>query len=236
MNEQQIKNAGYDAIDLGCAHGNTVQFARDAFGAKKILGIDQRGVHHKDAKRMGFDFLKADVLDDLLDDDCTKFVTMGHFLEHMPDLDSVDLVLMYALEAATEFVYAGNPTWDCVPRLKRHGLKYYWAEWADHLAHVTTKDIHRILSRRGIAHVIFASGHAANSTDLDMHSLKSPNGVAHYDAKQHPPKPMVTFVPSVFKEMTVFAWKDRQAWLKWRPKLNVLYGKHHRIMYEEIPE
>ena len=58
-----IRPGKYDAIDLGCAHGNTVLHARQSFGARKILGIDRRGVHRKDAAKHRFDFMKADVME-----------------------------------------------------------------------------------------------------------------------------------------------------------------------------
>ena len=227
----------YDAIDFGCATGNTVRFIQEAFGAKKVLGIDRRGVHRKDAERLGFEFMKADVMDDFLGEDCARFVTMGHFLEHLENLTAVEDALRYALEAATEFVYASNPAWDCVERLRRNGLKFYWQEWADHTAHVTTKEVHRILSRElCVPHTIFASGMIRSAADPDIHPLESPGGVAHYNKAEHPPKDHMVFAPDIFKEMTVFAWRDRQAWLRWRPVVERMYTQpRHRVMYEEIP-
>src|SRR5687767_8260464 len=83
---------GYDFFDFGCSTGGNIKFIKSIIPEAKGLGID---IDHKkidEAKSNGQDAITFDILS-IPDVKSVEFVTMSHFLEHLPNVDSVDLFL-----------------------------------------------------------------------------------------------------------------------------------------------
>ena len=194
--------ADYDFIDFGASKGGCIDFAKARLGGKNGLGIDKDPTKIEQMRRLGYDCINADITELNLPCESVRFVTMSHFLEHLPNLDAVRRALKSAAEVASDFLFIQGPYFDADEYLAARELKFYWSDWHGHSCHLTSTQLASILDRLMLReYVIMARRPVVDSDDTCIHPLESPRNQHHYMPGTHPHKPFLTFDRRLYREM-----------------------------------
>ena len=133
---------------------------------------------------------------------------MSDFLEHIPDSNTVDLIIWKAVSIAREFVFIRQPYFDVDPYLFQLGLKFFWSDWKGHPNRMTTLEFHNILkdilNKGAIKRFSFYGRRKVkNSSDPSIHSIWSPRDQRKWKKSEHPPKQLTRFGFDIFKQLVV---------------------------------
>jgi hypothetical protein len=195
----------YDFIDLGTKSGGSIEFALRRLGGKRGLGIDLKQENVLIARDNGYDCLQGDATRLDFPDNSFNFVVMSHFLEHLPDYETVEKVIKNCARIARDFIYIQGPFFDADKYLEKLGLKLYWSDWRGHPAKIKTSDLNGILRKIGIKkYVIKVRKHIKDSLNPAVHPLSSPPDQHEYQIGKHPEKPYVKFKKPIFNEIVYY--------------------------------
>ena len=204
-----------DFLDFGASKGGCIDFAIARLGGRRGLGIDIDPKKVEAMRSLGHDCIVGDVTDLDLPSKSVRFVTMSHFLEHLPDLAAVRKAVQSAAKVATHFLFIQGPFFDADEHLREHGLKFYWSDWKGHPCHLTTDQLVATLEDLGLNdYLALARVPVESSLDAAIHPLASPRNQHDYVPGKHPPKPEVSFDRPLYREMVClvrlqrfFGWK-----------------------------
>lgn len=192
----------YDFLDFGASKGGAIDFAKLRLGGSRGLGVDNDPRKVAVMREKGYDCIEGDVSELAVRDNAVRFVTMSHFLEHLPDARTVERVVAVAARVAQDFLFIQGPWFDADGYLEERGLKFYWSDWHGHKCHVDTAVLRSALAKAGLDdYVLMARVPVVDSTDSAIHPLAAERGQHDYDPNIHPPKPDVTFDIPVYREM-----------------------------------
>lgn len=215
----------YDFLDFGASKGGCIEFAKSRLGGKRGLGIDIDPGKVEAMRALGYDCIEGDVCKLDLPRKSVRFVTMSHFLEHLPDLAAVRKAIESAARVATHFIFIQGPFFDADDDLRAAGLKFYWSDWSGHPCRLTTAQLAAALRGLGLAHyLMLARVPVKSSLDPAIHPLASPRNALDYVAGTHPPKPFVEFDPMLYREMVCLVRLRR--FLGWRHVVQARNGCH----------
>ena len=141
--------AEFDFIDLGCSNGGSIEFAVKRFNARRGIGVDIDPAKLDRAADLGFDVVAADARSLNLAKR-VRFVSMLDFLEHLPDLETVEAVLASAAEAATDFLFIKHPSFEGEELAETLGIRQYWWNWSGHTAHIRVSEYCEMFDRLGL--------------------------------------------------------------------------------------
>ncbi|TWT29694.1 class I SAM-dependent methyltransferase [Blastopirellula retiformator] len=190
-----------DFIDYGCKFGGSFSIGY-RLGGKRGLGFDILPHVVDEAVRRGHQAVVGDATDLAIPDNSVRFSIMSHFLEHLPDLESVEKAIATALRVSTDCIFLRGPMFDD-EYLANLGLKTYWSDWTGHPCHLTDKQLEAILAKLGVARSSYRLNWVSpirSSRDKTIHPLDSPKDQHGYVAKKHPPKPFVVFDQTLYRE------------------------------------
>lgn len=180
----------YDFLDFGASKGGCIDFATAQLGGRRGLGVDVDPKKVEAMRSLGYDCIVGDVADLDLPPKSVRFVTMSHFLEHLPDFATVRKAVQSAAKVATHFLFIQGPFFDADDRLREHGLKFFWSDWSGHKCHLTTDQLVATLENLGLTdYVALARVPVESSLDAAIHPLASPRNQHHYAPGEHAPKP-----------------------------------------------
>lgn len=194
----------YDFIDLGCSKGGSLEFGKRWLGGKKGLGIDIVERKVLKTRERGLDACWADARDISLHPDSVRFVTMLHFLEHLPSIYDAEKCIESACDASTDFVYIRQPWFDSDGYLFSRGLKLYFSYWRHHPNAMTTLEFHKIMSR--IKKVkrwrLYGWDEVTSSDHFAVLPLSTPHNVSKEASVEYKPiMPVVKFDQPVFRNI-----------------------------------
>lgn len=186
----ESESPSYDFYDFGCSNGGSIKFARDKLGGIRGMGldVDERKVNR--TQSLGYD---ARVVD------CTRlvgmtrvqFVTMLHFLEHLPSRRHAEQCVQSALSVSNKFVYIRHPWFDSDGYMLTKGMKLYWSDWKGHTYHMTTLELHTVLRSvqlkigKTVYFVMAALHPILSSSDPSVLPLGAPTDSHSYDMEIH---------------------------------------------------
>lgn len=139
----------YDFLDLGCKVGNSIGYAHRKYGGRG-LGVDFKPGMIKQARENGYDAIVGDALKLDFPANSFRYISMMHFLEHLPNEKAVKQTLKNCKKWAREFFFIHHPSFEDVEYLKKLGFKIDWTDWIGHTAMLTTKDFKRIFKNLGL--------------------------------------------------------------------------------------
>jgi hypothetical protein len=221
---QQTEPYQTDFVDFGAKSGDSFQLGY-MLGGKNGLGINTKTSVISIAQTTGVNIIQGDVTNLELPDKCVKYSTLSHFLENLPDYESVEKVIGTALRISTDAIYMAGPVYDDEDYLRSLGFKPYWADWDRHTCHLTCLQLTDILKRNGIKEnqyiIVMHAGYKTSASPL-IHPINSPANQHNYSIYEHPPKRHMKF--------------DRTCYFEWRciVSLNGKNWKNHSLLNDLI--
>ena len=201
---------GLDFFDFGCSHGANIHYIQSLDPAIRGLGIDidQKKVDQATAK--GFLAINYDILK-LPRQKQVSFVTMSHFLEHLPSAKMAEAMIEQSVELARDFIFIRQPWFDSDGALLLQDLKFYWSDWRGHSNKMTSLDFYLCL-KRALAEgsicgfKIFGRTPVTSSSDSTLIPVSAPIDQHHYDRDRHGDKKVgLPLATTAFKEIVVIA-------------------------------
>lgn len=197
----------FDFYDFGCSTGANITHTNSIFPGLRGLGMDIAPAKVAAAKENGHQAVVFDILE-LPDEKRVDFVTMAHFLEHLPGLDSTRKMMAKAVSVSREFVLIRQPWFDSDGELLRRGFKFYWSHWRGHPNKMTTLDFHSILNAELQAgrikrFSIYGRNVVKSSRHPSIIPLGAPVNQHQYEPDKHGPKAIEKFTFPAFKEIVV---------------------------------
>lgn len=208
--------SGFDFFDFGCSDGANIKFINSCDPATRGLGIDIDQKKIDKALEKGFNAINFDILE-LPQQKMVRFVTMSHFLEHLPSAITAGAMIRRGIDVSREFVLIRQPWFDSDGYLLAMDLKLYWSDWRGHPNRMTSLDFYLILRRAledgaicGFA--IFGRSPVTSSGDSCLIPLAAPIDQHHYEQEKHGHKEMaVSLGISTYREIVVIALVDEAA-------------------------
>lgn len=142
-----IKSGGFDYLDFGCSSGASLAFGKNVLGGVRGLGVDIDTRKIELSRAAGHDVILGDASALACQKKSVRFVTMLHFLEHLPGAALAEKCVRSACRASRDFIYIRHPWFDSDFDLYRMGYKFYWSDWTAHPTHLTAMQLHAILLR-----------------------------------------------------------------------------------------
>lgn len=192
----------HDFLDFGASKGGCIDFAKARLGGKRGLGVDSDATKVERMRQLGYECIHADATSAAWPRNSVRFVTMSHFLEHLPDLDAVHKAIECAADAASNFLFIQGPYFDADAFLSDRRLKFFWSDWHGHTCHLTTKHLQAVLADLGLReYLVMGRVLVYDSLDPSIHPIDSPRDQHEYISDTHPPKKFVVFDPPLYKEI-----------------------------------
>lgn len=194
--------SAYDYIDLGCSSGGSLKYGRDVLGGTSGLGIDIDPAKVEKTRQAGFDAEVMDATTLAGQPNCVSFITMIHFLEHLPNLQLVENCIRASIIASKDFVLFRQPWFDSDAELERVDCKFFWSDWRGHTCHLSTGDIARILVQhaRDTEWAIYGYKTVNDTSDATIIPLSCDSNRHHYKPDIDPPKQTYLLEPQAFHE------------------------------------
>jgi SAM-dependent methyltransferase len=191
-------------LDLGCSSGGSIAHCTARFGAQRGLGIDISPEKVRKSLANGVEAMVGDATRLELDKR-VRFVSMMHFLEHLPDIDAVERAIASAAAAATDFLYIHHPSFEGEPYIESLGLRQYWWHWHGHPTHITVEDFCRIFEAAELGpYSIRYIEEVENSSHPTVLPASAPADQFEYDRAAHGPKPEVRFRKPIWRFQEIF--------------------------------
>lgn len=193
----------FDFADFGCSNGASIAQAQGVFGGGRGLGIDISGTKVANARAQGLEVLQGDLTKLEVPDEAFRFVTMVHFLEHLPSFDLACKCIATAVRTSRDFVFIRQPWFSSDAYLATLGLKLYWSDWSGHTNRMDVLDFYlalRDLPKPDWQWRIYGRYMIKGADDPSIHPLGSGQDQHAYDAAYHGAKSDVDFSQPVFKE------------------------------------
>lgn len=204
----------FDFLDLGASKGMMIDFAKRELGGTRGMGIDINAAKVEVMRERGYDCLLADATRMEFPADSVRFVTMCHFLEHLPNYAAIERSLQCAASVATDFIYIQGPYFDADRYLHDRALKFFWSDWSGHTCHLTTEFLGALLDGNGLGdYVMLGRKPVEDSSHPSILPLDAPIDQHEYDPDIHSPKSLVAFDVGLYMEIIcVVALRPLQNW------------------------
>lgn len=203
-----INQYEYDFMDFGCSYGANIELVQRLCPGLRGCGfdIDQRKIDK--ARASGLTAYLYDI-NALPKKKLASFVTMSHFLEHLPSVRDAQRMIHKAVDVARDFIYIRQPFFDADGPLMHKGLKLYWSHWRGHPNKMTSLDFVTILEPLRVSgaivnYDIYFKSPILTSDDVRLLPLMSPIDQQKYASGVHGPKPAPPLsLENVFAEVVV---------------------------------
>lgn len=198
----RIEPGTYDFADFGCSNGKSIAEARKQFGGTRGIGIDISAEKVERARAGGFEVMQGDLTRLHVPDRAFRFVTMSHFLEHLPSVALARRCIETAVRTSREFVFIRQPWFATDGYLATLGLKQYWSDWRGHTNRMDPLDFY--LAFRDLPATwrwrVYGRYRIADSGHESLIPIGAPTNQHQYEPARHGPKPEVRFDRPVYKE------------------------------------
>lgn len=202
LGSSRAKNK-YDFLDLGCKVGNSIGWAHRKYGGRG-LGVDFKPEMIKQARKNGYDAIVGDALKLEFPPNSFRYISMMHFLEHLPNEKAVKQILQNCKKWARDFSFIHHPSFEDIEYLKKLGFKIDWTDWSGHTAMLTIKDFKRIFKELGLNdYKIEQEMLIEDSLHEHIVPLNAPIDTLRYEKKLGPKK-KVKFDKPMYGRLEIF--------------------------------
>lgn len=194
----------YDFIDFGAGTGGSISYCQNRFGGIGMgLELNQKKVQQ--AGENGFAVFQSNILD-LPGEKNVRYVSMMDFLEHLPDLETVEKMIGIACSSAREFVFINHPVFDDEQYLLSLGYKLYFHDWSGHTVHPSLGFLLGSLSKFGAVSidVKFRKSFINASHDAVL-PADAPRDSHRYDSQLHGTKNEYAFHGTLYEQVQIVA-------------------------------
>lgn len=190
-----------DFVDFGASRGGSISYGISTLGGKVGVGIDIDPVKVNAMKELGLPCIHADATASQFPAKSFRFAIVSHFLEHLPELQSIADAVKLAINVSREFVFIQGPFFDADEWLRERSLKYFYSDWRGHRYHLKTWELQQVLEDIGIENYLFFGVFPTKtSSDPFLHPIESPPDQQKYNGSTHPPKLSIDLIDHIYKE------------------------------------
>jgi hypothetical protein len=191
-------------LNFGESHEGMISFACETFSANKGLGVELFEEKVAQVRNLGFDCVQGDITILQFSENCVRFVTLNHILEHLSNLDAVYKAIANAVFYARDFLFIQGYCFDSDEMLAEHGFKLLRS--GHHPLHLTLHQLYTVFKSLGLASKaqFFLRKRIFNSLHPAVHPLESPANQHEWRKDAHPEKPFVLFEQPVWSEFSCF--------------------------------
>lgn len=143
--DRLIRDKEIDFLDFGCSKGGSVGWAKRTLAGRRGIGVDIDPRKVEAAANSGLEVVHGDVMKLDCSDGAVSFVTMLHFLEHLPDAYTARRCIASACRLARDFVFMRHPWFGSDAELFSLGYKFYWSDWHGHPNHFDVLDFYKAI-------------------------------------------------------------------------------------------
>ncbi len=213
----------FDYLDFGASKGGSLRFGQRKLGGNRGLGVDLDPNKVETTRAAGFDCIVGDVTQLDLPAKSVKFVTMLHFLEHLPSLALAEAAILSAIRLSTDFVYIRGPFFDEDSYLESLGLKFFFSDWRGHTCKLSVKHVLDLLKREGIEDYEFLGVEKIQNSDhAFIHPMNSPSNQRDYNPSLHPSKEFFDFDRAIYRNFVCCIRLNPE--INWKKVLKSTYG------------
>ena len=201
-----VSVSDYEFLDFGCSAGASLERYGKMFKAEgKGLGLDIKPEKVRLTKEKGFNAEVCDITKLQLNDK-VRFGIMHHFLEHIPSVQDVNIIVNKACSVIDDFLLIRQPYYDADPYLFSHGLKFFWSNWGGHPNHMTLLEFHNMLMPMVTEGLIkrfslYGLYPVTSSEATTIHNLDSKMDQHTWNNEEHTPKRIIEFTIPVYREV-----------------------------------
>jgi hypothetical protein len=207
---EEVDWTNYDFLDLGSSAGDSIPYCEHRFGARRGLGLDNDPAKVARARRAGRHVVLSDgtrlaEAPGLSEGKRVRFVSMVHFLEHLPNAKIAEMVVRSAAEVATDFLFIRHPSFEGEAYLSLLGLRQYWWHWTGHPNHLHISDYCGMFDRLGLhQYLIRYRQPLRDSMNRTILTTEEPMDQHKFDPAIHRMKRKVMFVEPLWREQEIF--------------------------------
>ena len=207
---EEVDWTNYDFLDLGCSAGGSIPYCERRFGARYGLGLDNDPAKVAKARLAGLHVVLGDgkrlgKAPGLADGIRVRFVSMVHFLEHLPNAKTAEMVVRSAAEVATDFLFIRHPSFEGEAYLAQLGLRQYWWHWTGHPTHLRISDYCGMFDRLGLhQYLIRYKQPVWDSMNRTILTTEEPKDQHKFDQARHRVRRKVKFAQPLWREQEIF--------------------------------
>lgn len=177
----------FDFVDFGAGVGESLVHYERVSGATGA-GVELRAAKVRQAQEHGLAVYEGSIFD-LPDAVRSTFVTADNVLEHLPNLDQVELALVKAKAIASDFLLVRHPSFDDEAQLAFLGVRPFWCNWRGHSCHIHLSDFAAMAGRIGVSSwSVQPVGRIRSTADPALIPLTAPIDQQFYDPAVHDEK------------------------------------------------
>ena len=205
-------------IDAGASTGGSIHYCTKRFKRGAGIGFDIRALKVQESTESGFDVCQCDLQTQSFPTDCVSFASMMDFLEHLPNMQVAEDIILNLAVPARDFLFIRHPNFDNVDYLASLGLRLTWSDWKGHTNMAHSNEFRKVFERHNWDYATLPGKQILDSTNQFVVPLEAPPDTVRYDPELHGPKPRLYFDRFIFsfcdifvrlnKEMTDAEWFD----------------------------
>ncbi len=202
MDDLEKLLAAHDCWDIGCGPVS-IEWCRDAFGARRPIGINIDPADLQPVLDAGHDGLLLDALT-IPPGVRTDVINITHILEHVVERSDVRRIMEIALAAARDLVFIAGPYFDDDPHLRSTGYKFNWADWDGHMNTHSLPMMEALLRELGVRSWVASLGFPVSTPARDtVYRIEDLRNQPEYDPGRDMPKTDVQFPRPYYEEFAI---------------------------------
>lgn len=195
------KTKKLDYLDLGCKKGGSFEFCKKVLGGTTGIGIDLNIDYVCQFKNEVAEAIVGNIIELPIKSKSVKFVNISHVLEHLPDWESVEKVILESCRVANDFVFIKGPYFDADEYLSKYSLKFFWSDATWHKTHIKTSQLSKFLRHNKIKFSIYGKKQIVDSSHHTILPISAPQNQLKYETYRHGKKNFIKFDRDLFQEM-----------------------------------
>lgn len=206
-----LQSGKFDYLDFGTHKGGGMRLGQQ-LGGKCGLGIEINEAKCQALLKNGYYVISEDIFRLPAFFSVVDFAVLSHVLEHLPNSQTIFLVLRKLLDACRKYVLIEQPDFTAESYLYSLGLRLAHFGMKSHTCHLRTRELIEMLWSLNAGRFIVGGKKPINdSSSRWVHRADQISSAgAPWDAEKHLPKPQIKFDRALFRDIVVVIGRDQE--------------------------
>jgi hypothetical protein len=198
-------NGMIDFIDAGCGNGGSLEYCIKRFGFPNGLGFDWNREKIHEAQLKGYMACALDIQNIDIPFKCVKYSSMMDFIEHLPNMETAERILLILGNASKDFLFIRHPNFDDIEYLRKYRLKMTWTDWTGHPNMMTISDYVNVFNNYNWKNYrIIPKNRISNSDHESIIPIDAPRDIVRYSQLKGFKKEFIEFDKPVYAQYHIF--------------------------------